>query len=238
MHIPVIVVVLTTASNTYYFSDGAYLTKATDTPALRSFDARLIGKITYSREVTCATWGGGKSTTGLGAIELRNTDGGLDNLSVDDEVKGALLQIYEGFTDDAFAALTLKTTTRVDRVEPQGEKAQRIVTTSLLKKLDETPLQQTVYAVGDVIAQVELLPKPIAIGHPLSCPIPKVSDVDCEFDCHDSSSFGGVTMVRDAGYPLVESVGYVAATGLGRFGIEKLALPVGKVVAEIGRAHV
>lgn len=216
-----------------YFSDGFYVSRSSDSIGMQVFSARLTGDITFERSITTRLWANRSANSGLGAIELINNDRALDALAYADAVKGRRVRIFTGNAGDAFDDMTLVACARIDRVEPVGERSIKIVTTSVLMLL-EGAIQRTLYDSGDdVAAEMIGRPRPIAIGHPKSCPIPLVDAIDYEYDCHDSDDWETVSMVRDGGYPLTEGTGYIRAVTTGRYGIEKLALPTGRVVADV-----
>jgi hypothetical protein len=236
--IPVTLVIVDTATP-LYLSDGMFVSRSTDAIGLVVFQARLVGEITFKRSARNRLMSQQRATGGIGAIRAINNDGALDALCYAEAVKGVRVRIYTGFQGQAFDDFTLAATTRIDRVQPRGEAEIEIVTTSLLTELD-TAFNPALYEAGDDVAgSVINRPRPVAIGHPKSCPIPLVDAVDYEYDCHDDADWRDVTMVRDAGYPLTEGTGYRRAVTAGRFGIEKLALPTGRVVADVrGAAEV
>lgn len=216
-----------------YFSDGFYVSRSTDAIGLKVFDSRLVGDITFERSITTRLWSNRNATSGLGAIELINNDRALDALAWSEAVKRKRVWIYTGNAGDAFDNMTLAASARIDRIEPVGERSIKVITTSVLMLL-EAAIQTVLYDSGDDVAgEMINRPRPIAIGHPKSCPIPLVDAIDYEYDCHDDADWRDVTMVRDGGYPLTEGTGYRRAITAGRFGIEKLALPTGRVVADV-----
>lgn len=236
--IPVTLVIVDTTTP-LYLSDGMYVSRSTDSIGLVVFNARLVGEITFKRSARNRLMSQQRATGGIGSIRAINNDGALDALCYAEAVKGRRVRIYTGYQGMAFDDFSLDATTRVDRIEPRGEAEIEIITTSLLSKL-EAPFNPTLYAAADDVAgSVINRPRPVAINHPKSCPIPLVDAIDYEYDCHDDANWRDVTMVRDAGYPLTEGTGYRRAVTTGRYGIEKLALPTGRVVADVrGAAEV
>lgn len=232
MNLPIIAVILE-LDTPLYFSDGSYVSLAADAIGQQVFKSRLVGAISYERAVRCRLWGDTRPAGGLGVVELINTDGALDALPTDTAVKGKRVRIYTGAMGLPFDQFELAASARIDRVEANGEQSVRVITTDLMLVLDSA-LQPDLYETADAVAgEVINRPRPIAVGHPKNCPIPLVDAIDYEYDCHDNADWRDVTMVRDGGYPLTLGTGYIRAITAGRFGIEKLALPVGRVVADI-----
>lgn len=230
--IPVTLVIIDT-DTPIYLSDGMYVSRSTDSIGLRVFNARLVGEITFKRSARNRLMSQQRATGGIGSIRAINNDGALDALCYAESVKGRRVRIFTGFQGQSFDDFTLAATSRIDRVQPRGETEIEFVTTSLLSLLD-TAFNPTLYEAADgVSGSVVNRPRPVAIGHPKSCPIPLVDAIDYEYDCHDDADWRDVTMVRDAGYPLTEGTGYQRAVTAGRYGIEKLALPTGRVVADV-----
>lgn len=231
---PVTLVILELVSGTRYFSDAAYISHESDDMGEVVFESRLVSDIDFSRSASDFVLGAGNgaTTSGLGVIELVNQDGELDDLDGAD-VRDARVSVYRGFDHLPFADFVRRSTSRIDRIDGRGETTIRVVTAGVLAQLDAL-LQTALYATGDEVTTAVLnKPRPIAINHPKSCPIPLVDAVDYEYDCHDSAAWRDVTMVRDGGYPLTDGTGYRRAVSAGRFGIEKLTLPTGTVVADI-----
>jgi len=229
---PVVVVALHLAAGTRYFSDNGYTTQSTDTPASTSFEARLIGKITWSREANVYVWGERRSSGGVGNIELINTDGALDALALDPSAKGVLVEVLTGTSDQAFSAFLTEASVTVKQVVANGERSIKISTLGVLSRLD-VPLPVSAYAVGAVDASVVGKLRPISIGEPLSVPGVLVDTVDYEYDVHDTAAFEKVVRVRDGGFLLTEGVGWQRAVNADRWGFEKLALPTSRVVADV-----
>ena len=229
---PVVVVALHLAAGTRYFSDSGYTTQSTDTPASTSFDARLIGKITWSREANIYVWGERRSSGGMGDIELINTDGALDALALDPSAKGVVVEVLTGTSDQAFSAFLTEASVTVNQVVAAGERSIKISTLGVLSRLD-VPLPVAAYAPGAVDASVVGKLRPISIGEPLSVPGVLVDTVDYEYDVHDTAAFEKVVRVRDGGFLLTEGVGWQRAINPDRWGFEKLALPTSRVVADV-----
>lgn len=230
--IPVTLVIIDT-DTPIYLSDGMYVSRSTDSIGSIVFNTRLVGDIAFKRSARNRLMGEQRATSGIGSIRAVNNDGALDALCYAEAVKGRRVRIYTGHQGQSFDDFSLDATTRVDRIVPRGDSEIEIVTTSLLAKL-EAPFNPTLYESGDGVSESVInRPRPVAIGHPKSCPIPLVDAIDYEYDCHDDADWRDVTMVRDAGYPLTEGTGYRRAIPASRYGIEKLALPTGRVVADV-----
>jgi hypothetical protein len=196
-------------------------------------DARLVGDIAYSRSVSCVLWGERRGASGLGNVELINTDGALDPLLVDAQAD-ASIAVYVVDQDQPMSAATQIASAVVTGIEARGEQTARVVAGDIMARL-EIPLQSSLYETGEGAATIVGRPKPIAIGNPLSCPVVLVNEVDYEYDCHDSDAFDIVT-VRDMGFPLdlgtLPGDGYRIADPP-RTGIELLQTPIGRVVADV-----
>lgn len=232
MGLPVVVVALHLPAGTRYFSDGGYTTQPADIPASASFEARLIGKITWSREANVYVWGERRRSGGIGDVELINTDGALDARALDASAKGVLLEVLTGTNDQAFAAFLIESAVTVNEVSAKGETSIKISTLGLLSRLD-MPLPMPAYATGAVDATVVGKLRPISIGEPLSVPGVLVDTVDYEYDVHDTCAFEKIVKVRDGGFLLTEGVGWQRAVNVDRWGFERLALPTSRVVADV-----
>lgn len=212
----------------YYWSDAAY----TDWSAYRCYDPRIVGEISYRRGVSCILWGGKALDNGLGVIELANDDGALDELVMGDQ-SGGTVQVSIVAAGDPISSATLVATVDVARVEARGERAVRIVTESVLRRLDR-PFAG-LYTAGDAHdppASLVGKPKPWALGRPLSCPIVLVNPVDFEYDVHDQGGWA-VAKVRDGGIELSTPAGWIVSTTTGVQGVELQYQPISAVVADV-----
>ncbi len=232
----VVVVMIDTPAGMRYISDVEYRTAAADTPANTSFEARLIGDVTWSREMTIVLWGPGRSTGGVGAITILNSDGKFDDLR-GGALRGRRFWVYEVEQGAAWSTRTLEFSAVVDRGEPQGYDQFQLMSADLLARL-EVPASAVYEAADDVPDQLIGRPRPLAIGHPFSCPVVLVDEVDYIFDCHAAPEWYGVNVVRDQGFPITLGSGYRRAIAAGRYGIEKLARAFGRVVCDVRGATV
>jgi hypothetical protein len=233
----IVVVEIDTGSGTRYFSNGEYLTGAGDTPASTSFESRIVGDVTWSRQINLLIWGPGRSSGGLGDVGLINIDGALDDLRRL-PLRGNRMRVWTVRAGQAWSTATQITTARIDRVEVDGRKVLRVVTTDLLTLLDDVQVAAVYADTDDVPETLFERPRPVAIGKPLSCPIVLVDEVDYVYDAHDGDDWLGVDVVRDQGFPLTDGVGYIRAVATGRYGIEKLFRGFGRVVADVQGAMI
>lgn len=214
------------------FSDGEYVSQASDAIGVVVFDPRLVGDVPFERSISWVTRGEQRVTNSLGAVIIDNRDGRYDYL-IGSVAKGKRIEIRSGTRHTAFDAMLVEASAVIDRIEPVGERQLRLVSTSVLLGLN-SPLVDAQYASGDSVPDNVIgKQKVVAIGHPKSCPVVLVNEVDYEFDCHFDSAWSDVSMVRDNGYPLPWSTGYLSSLPQARNGIELMNLPVGKIVADI-----
>lgn len=228
--LPVIVVRLRIGSTTYFFSNIEYGDNWT-----RWHDARVIGDIAYSRGGDCVVWGNsGGGQSGLGNIELINSDGVLDALCTGSQ-DDAWVDVLDVFQDEPMSAAVQISAAVVTRIEGRGEAVARIITGDIRERLD-VPLNDSQYESGDGEDTLIGRGRPVAIGNPLSCPIVLVDGVDYDYDVHDSDAHS-VVIVRDKGFPLdvgtLPGEGYKVSPDAGIFGIQLLQQPLGRVVADI-----
>lgn len=228
--LPVIVVRLRIGSTTYHFSNIEYGDAWT-----RWHDARVIGDIAYSRGGDCVVWGNsGGGASGLGNIELINSDGALDALCTGSQ-DDAWVDVFDVFQDEPMADAVQIAAAVVTRIEGRGEAVARIVTGDIRERLN-VPLNDSLYESGDGEDTLIGRGRPVSIGNPLSCPIVLVDGVDYDYDVHDSDAHS-VVIVRDKGFPLdvgtLPGEGYKVSPDAGIFGIQLLQKPLGRVVADI-----
>ena len=222
---PLTAIHLIVGSDTYRISDVGYAPSTGEV-----YQPRLLNSPDINRSGTCVLWKSGSRSSGLGSIESINNDGYYDSLILGDQ-SDARVEVYQGWTDDAVSSLTLIGSAQVDDILGQGEDTMRIITASILTKLD-VPLQPELYQEGDADAPLIGRPKPVAIGSPLSCPIVQTSIVDEFYDAHDNPGFELVT-VRDGGYPLTPIVDYFVGRVDTVYGPELRDVPVARVVADV-----
>lgn len=86
-----------TGLRTDYFASEAWTTEPGDVPADRSFDGRVVGGLSLSRQIGTNAFGAFAGLVGrsIGDIELHNADGGLDDLT-DRAVDGRRVTIKSG----------------------------------------------------------------------------------------------------------------------------------------------
>ncbi len=205
-----------------YFSDGRYVDAAAGIVA----EARLGRSITFERRVSTIFWGGGSSRAALGAIELANADGGLDDLVYADLRDGAI-RIFIGDDQTPFSALTQVAVAVIDRVETVGEQSLRVVTASRDALFSRAAATST-YSSGDQIGRV----RPKVYGGVLNVPALATDISNLIFSVHDSSSFV-MQGVRDRGAVLTPTTQWDTYSTSPHFGFELLQATSGRITADV-----
>lgn len=155
------------ATSTWY----GYAPDNTGAPVIRQYLGRMVGSPTYSIRVGCVIWGD-TPATGIGAIELGNVDGELNDLR-ELEAKDCLCVlklVNEG--DDYDDAVVVARAIMVG-VE-QTEETMRVVLRGLDTRLDR-PLQPQLYDDTAPNANLEGSPVPILLGR---CYLVEPADYD------------------------------------------------------------
>lgn len=212
-----------------YWATSAFLSSPTDNPPNQLFD-RIGASIEISREVSCLFWANDRTPTSIGSIRLRNEDGALDALD-DDTVRDRELKIYLGKKGQYFNDFALIATGVGDRLDFPDEREALAV--SIDRGASFERALQTVLYTSTENEVLEGRLKPIAIGSPLSCPVPMVEFSTLTFDAHDAVPYG-ITLVRDKGFELIPVTQWIAS-GVGFYLLQQ---PEGDIVADIQGAKV
>lgn len=217
----------------YRFATNGFTTSATDTPPNTYFDGRISNEPTYRRSVSCVFWGRRRSESGIGFIDLINSDGALDALSLSD-VRGVKVQMYRGTLGTPFSTWVLVVTGVVDRAEILGLSAIRLYLHDKAAILEQA-LQQELYGAGSNAA-LEGQPKPISYGTVYSCPAPQASTTLLIYDVNDRA-VDSVLRVRDQGVelsgPASSPNGWQYDTDPAFHGFQLTANPAGRIVADV-----
>lgn len=226
--LPRVLVRLDTGSGFRWYSDGRYVDAASNTVA----QARLGKRISFERTVNTAYWSGnGRATASLGAIELINSDGALDEL-LGLPLRDKVIQIYLGTEATAVSSLTLVARGIVENVESDGESAIRIVVGDASREL-EKPLQTELIPSGAFVGQ----PYPVTIGFCLSVPALHTEAPTLRFGLHDSAAAGRaltiVQFVSDSGVTLTGGTQWNAYNTAPSFGFSLNQATSGRILANV-----
>jgi len=214
-----------TASGTqdFWFSDGRYVSADDAVMA----EARIGSEITFSRKASTIYWGGGRASQGLGAIELINTDGGLDNLLFM-ALRRAIVTVYLGDQDQPLASLSKVARAVVERPETIGEQALRLVLADASSELD-IPILSATYSTG---AQEGAL-QPFALGACLSVPALHTGAPSLQFSVHDADTLTAINAVRDSGVTLTPVTQWTALNSGEQHGFTLLQSTAGVITADV-----
>lgn len=216
---------LVTSSGTqdFWFSDGRYVSADDGVMA----EARIGSEIAFSRKASTIYWGGGRASQGLGAIELINTDGGLDNLLFM-ALRRAIVTVYLGDQDQPLASLSKVARAVVERPETIGEQALRLVLADASSELD-IPILSATYSSG---AQEGAL-QPLALGACLSVPALHTGAPSLQYSVHDAASLTAINTVRDSGVTLTPVTQWEALDSGEQHGFTLLQSTAGVITADV-----
>lgn len=224
--LPVVVVELELPdSDVRYYADNPYA----DYTAGIQAEPRLGNEITFERRITTIFWGGGRSVAGLGAIELINTDGALDELLAQ-RWRDRPLRIWLGDDATDWGDMTLAASGLVDRIESIGESRLRLVVADSSAVFDRH-IHTVLYSSGDQVGRYA----PITIGFCLSVPPVRTEMVNLRFSVSYNAN-NIVQIVRDQGVQLTSGVQWSAYNTAPSFGFVMHVATAGRVVAD-SRGH-
>lgn len=202
------------AAKAYIASEG-FITKATDTLANTYFAGRLDGDTSYRIRISAPFWGEG-SGVAIGAIEIINDDGGLDDWA-DFEFKGHDIAVKLHTEGASYNSAKVLLNGTIDHLEPVDEQRMRLVIRDPAWDLRK-PLTDETY---DNTTDAEGVLKPRAFGIPKLCPPVLVSANDLEYHAH-AEAILGMDKVYDQGV----EVDYVPVSK----GFRLTASPAGKIL--------
>ncbi len=201
-------ILLTYTHPARYWSTDGYMSRPTDSPANKYYDARLAERPTWWRGGSVYWWGK-RDQGSVGVIKLRNADGALDAM-LEEPLRGRSIQIYSIDAGAALVTAVLLHTLDADRIEFTDEKSMLLYGTGFAARLDK-PLQTELF--GAATAAYENKPKPLVYGFALNCPVPLVDPFLLQYDCRDNmGTYGYVTRVRDNGVELNALTDWTANT--------------------------
>lgn len=203
-----------------YWSTTGFLSGASDDPPHQYFD-RLAGSFELAREVSCPFWERQQQVDAFGAVRLLNQDGGLDGLA-EEEVRDRRVRAYIGRRGQYFADFVQVAEGVADAVDLPDEQTAQLTVLSRGAALQRA-LQTTLFGGVGNTALVDRV-QPVAIGKPLSCPVPMVTPSTLYHACHDAVPHA-VPIVRDRGV----SVGRTLTSN----GFTLTANPDGMIVADV-----
>jgi hypothetical protein len=224
--LPRVLVELETGSGSRWYSDGRYIDPSAGVYA----QARLPGGrgIAFERRANTVYWSkGGRATAGVGAIELINTDGALDDL-LSLSLRGRVVRIRLGTEATTVASMPIVARAIVERLESVGESAVRLVLGDATREL-EVPLQEATIPSGPLAGT----PYPVTLGHCLGVPALSIEPTLLRFGIHDSfvagSGLTAVTEVRDSGVLLTAGTQWADHNIAPTFGFRLLQASAGRI---------
>jgi len=230
----IIITLPASPSVSYYLSTHGFTTGPSDSVPNTFFDGRIGNEPVYTRRVGCVYWGNRKSESGIGSIDLINTDGEFDALAAAD-VRDSQVLMYRGTLGTAFSTWVQVALAIVDRIDLIGETVARVILFDRSALLDR-PLQPTLYTASGGNPSLAGRPKPICYGVVYSCPIPQASSALLIYDCNDRA-FQSAQLVRDSGIPLsgpsLSPNGWQYDSSPSYNGIQLTANPAGQIIADL-----
>jgi hypothetical protein len=204
----------------HYWATSAFLSSGTDEPANQYFD-RLASTFELAREVSCPFWERQQDNDSFGAVRLLNNDGGLDGLA-DEQIRDRGVRAFIGRKGQHFADFVQVAKGAADTVDNPDEQFAVLTVLSRGAEL-EIALQENLFAaVANTTLRVR--PRPLAIGRPLSCPVPLVTPSSLYHEVHESAPYA-ISLVRDRG----ASVAFTPSSN----GFTLSAQPSGMIVADV-----
>lgn len=207
----------------FWFSDARYVSVDDGVMA----EARIGSEITFARKASTIYWGGGRASQGVGAIELINTDGGLDDLLFM-QLRRAIVTVYLGTQDQPLASLSKVARAVVERPETIGEQALRLVLADASIELD-IPILSATYSTG---AQAGAL-QPSAFGLCLSVPALHTGAPSLQYSAHDAATLTAINTVRDSGVTLTPVTQWEALDSGEQHGFTLLQSTAGVITADV-----
>lgn len=227
----VVLVEVARPGGTRYFSNSRWIERGGSVVA----EPRLASEVRFQRRANLSYWGSGRAVFGLGAIELLNPDGGLDDWMFSADLRGAVVTVRMGPDDVPLLAMPRVARAIVDRVETVGEQSVRLV---LLDAGDELSLaiQTATFSAGPLAGKL----RPVLFGRCFSVPVMHSGAPSLLYSIHDSgaaSSAGGLTFVgdvRDQGVALTSGSGWAQVASGEDVGVQLLAAPSGRITVFAG----
>lgn len=220
------------SADTLYVATTAFATAPTDTPAHTYFAGRLKADSLPEivRGFGLRHWSGPRRESRAGTLDLVNTDGHYYPL-IDEQVRDRVGQFWEGDTDQLFADWVPIADVVADRVDFPDERTCRFTLRDRGAAF-EVQVQGTLYGSEVQVTALANKPRPIAIGAPLSCPVPLEQRDDLVFGCHELPPYS-IVRVRDQGVEVPVTTGWEPAEN----GFKKLAAVFGQIVADVEGAQ-
>lgn len=225
----VVLVEVARPGGTRYFSNSRWVERG---GAGIVAEPRVGSEVRFQRRASLPYWGSGRAYFGLGAIELINADGGLDDWLFSEDLRGSVVTVRIGADGVPLLAMPRVGRAILDRVETVGESAVRLVLLDSGAELDE-PIQTAKFSAGPLAGKL----RPIVFGRCLSVPVMHSGAPSLFYSIHDTSaafSAGGLTAineVRDQGVPLTVGTGWNSYATGENIGFELTASPAGRITA-------
>ena len=145
---------------TLYVASEGFVTDHTDTLADTYFAGRLDGEVRYKLRLSTGFWGG-KSSVGIGALEVLNDDGNLDSW-LDFEFRDHAVVIKQHTEGESYNSATVLLNAIIERMDIVNEKRLRFVIRDPAAAL-VVPITTATY---DDTTDAEGVFKPIPFGKP------------------------------------------------------------------------
>jgi hypothetical protein len=218
-------------STPIYFSTQSFYTEASDTPADKYFQGRIVGDIDFSRMVSVSFWGDRpRGLQNVGVIELVNADGFFDSY-VGESWRDTPVTIKRGFYGAAYSTFVTVAKVTVDRIEFTDELRLRLLIKDESARL-EAALQLNNYDGTTANQALNGRPRPLTVGKCYQIPIQQTNVYgNGNYDLHDNENFVGVTQLIDSGYSVLHGDGYMRSISTDVYGIERLNNVDGKQTA-------
>lgn len=213
--------------NVYYFSNAAFGTLPTDTPANQRFAARIANDPTYSKEIGLRIWGGGRSAVTFGYFDIINEDGAYDDLFTSapfDEMTAEISILFDTISWNNRSVISESLV--VDSIVPIGEDYLRVSFRDKAKALDKAI--GTIYPQATNNATIRGQSKPVAIGK-FSQHMPVKVNVSLNLmDVHDEDAFHWNTLaVKSRAVAAIKNTDWRVAINSQVHGIEYLVSMAG-----------
>jgi hypothetical protein len=204
---------------TRYFSNEAFVTGASDTPAHIAFEPRIQQPALMRRDVFAAGQTFGASRVGYGELVLNNTDGGLDAL-LDDAMDGRRLIVRAGEPGTPYPAAWITVLTAT--MDAPAIEWSRVSIRLRDRLIDlQQPLQATLYA-GDNALPDGLegteddrkgQPKPLVYGQVANIAPPIVNTSRLIYQVNDGA-VNTISAVYDRGVALTVGAAYASQAAM------------------------
>jgi hypothetical protein len=205
------------------WSDGGYMTLASDTPAYQYWDSRLIARPSWRRGGQAEWMDGGSQPGSVGTFELQNADAALEVLWAE-RLRGRRVRVWYIEKNAPLGTRILLHTLYADRIEAPDEHKLTLYVLGLASKMD-VRVTDGVYAGTGTAYDGQ--PYPFCLGTCLNVPAQLFDLAGLLYRVHDDE-IHSVEQVYFNGDP-IPSTDWTQTLS----GFELLVAPIGKVTADI-----